>query len=352
MRYKLSELAKQLDAPYSGNGDFEINHACGLINRDSGGIAFLADPAQLAALPTPEGVFSSKQLELQQFITTTNCAIIVPPDLKSDELNLIYAKDPLAAHVEAIHLLYPPLPTTSTVHSSATVSESASIGKNVTIDANVTIYDDVTIGDNTVIRSGSVVMNGSKIGSDCLIYPNVSIRENCEIGNRVILHANSVIGADGFGYFQRESENRKIPQIGNVIIEDDVEIGACSAVDRARFGSTIIRKGTKMDNLIHIAHNVEVGEQSLIAAQSGIAGSTKTGDRLMMGGQSGIRDNLTIGSRVTLLARTLITGKTGDGEIVAGMPSRSVEKWRKVQALIQGLDILVKRITKLEKRLK
>ena len=210
-------------------------------------------------------------------------------------------------------------------------------------------YDNVAIGDHSVIRAGVVVMNDSTIGKHCIIHPNVSVSDHCTIGNNVILHSNVVIGSDGFGYYQRNCVNVKIPQVGGVIIEDDVEIGAGSAIDRARFYNTIIRKGSKFDNLVHIAHNVEVGEHSFIAGQSGIAGSTRTGHHLIMGGQSGIRDNLEIGDHVTLLARTAVLADTKSNSTMAGMPARPFKKWKKNQALLNSIDRITNRLKKLEK---
>ena len=251
-------------------------------------------------------------------------------------------------HCMAADILHPGTIRTQKVGNQADVGENVKIGKHVTRDSSAVVYDNVTIGDNTVIHAGTVIMNGSTIGKDCLIYPNVTIREESIIGDRVVMHPGVVIGADGFGFFQRDGKNLKIPQVGIVVIEDDVEIGANTTIDRARFTKTVIGRGSKLDNLIHIAHNVELGEDSLIAAQSGIAGSTKTGDHLMMGGQSGVRDNLVLGNKVTLLARTLVTSKTNDNAILAGMPSRPLDVWRKVQALINSLDSLFERIKRLE----
>ncbi|MBU2643857.1 UDP-3-O-(3-hydroxymyristoyl)glucosamine N-acyltransferase, partial [bacterium] len=277
-------------------------------------------------------------------------AIIVPHGLNNPALNLIYSNDPIKHHIETTKLLHDPPGHSCSIHPDASVSEKATIGDGVTIDARSVIYEHVSIGKNTIIRAGVVIMANTGIGQDSLIYPNVTIRENCQIGDRVIIHAGAVIGADGFGYYQREGINLKIPQIGRVVIGDDVEIGAGTTIDRARFGETIIGSGSKLDNLIHVAHNVQLGEHALIAAQSGIAGSVKIGHHLMMGGQSGIRDNLKIGNGVTLFARTLITSKTDDHEIVAGMPSRPIKVWRQIQALINSLDNLFERVKRLEKR--
>ena len=348
MKVTLKELSEHLQINYSGNGETIITHACGIESLNAGGLSYISNPQEIANLPTPPGIFDSRKKSLSDMAIPEQAVIIVPLDLPSPKHNLLYSKDPMADHAIAVEMLYGGQKKIGKVHPQACLGENVELGSGVTIDANAVIYENVKIGNNTIIKSGAVVMEDSTIGEDCLIYPNVTIRERSEIGNRVILHSGVVIGADGYGFFQRNGQNKKIPQIGTVLLEDDVEIGACSTVDRARFTQTIIRKGSKLDNLVHIAHNVEVGEHSLITAQSGIAGSTVTGHHLMMGGQSGIKDNLKIGNNVTLLARTLITSKTNDHSIVAGMPSRPIEVWRKIQALINSLDNLFERLKRLE----
>lgn len=348
MGITLKTLSERLELEYSGKGETLLTHVCGLENIDQGGLSYITNPSELANLPTPAGIFDSRKKQLSEFKISPQAAIIVPPDIKSESYNLLFSDDPMLHHCMAAEMLHPGSTRTRKISNRASIADNVKLGKNVTIDSNAVVYDNVSIGDNTVIHAGTVIMNGSTIGNDCLIYPNVTIREESNIGNRVVLHPGVVIGADGFGFFQREGRNLKIPQVGVVVIEDDVEIGANTTIDRARFTETVIGRGSKLDNLIHIAHNVELGEASLIAAQSGIAGSTKTGDHLMMGGQSGVRDNLVLGNKVTLLARTLVTSKTNDNEIVAGMPSRPLEVWRKVQALINSLDSLFERIKRLE----
>ena len=351
MELTLKELSERLNLPFSGDANLIINHTCGIDELKAGGLAYIADLKSMANLPTPAGVFDSRTKKLDDSEMAIKAAIIVPNGTESEKHNLLFSEDPMLHHAAAAEILHEGASRSGKVDERAVIGSNVRLGNNVTIDANAVIYDKVDIGDNTVIRAGTVVMENTVIGENCLIYPNVTIRENTVIGKNVILHPGVVIGADGFGFFQREGRNIKIPQIGRVIIEDDVEIGACTTIDRARFQETIIRKGSKLDNLIHIAHNVELGEHSLIAAQSGIAGSTRTGHHLMMGGQSGIRDNLVVGNGVTLLARTLITSKTEDSAIVAGMPSRPIEIWRKVQALINSLDNLFERMKKIERKL-
>lgn len=352
MEYSIKALCKKLDLKFSGDGNVTLTHICGINSIKEGGLAYITNPAKLSNLPTPKGIFDARQKDIHSIIAPENCAIIAPAGVQSSNHNLIFSNDPMVSHVEAAKWIFDSPKQSHQISDQASIGNNACLGKDVTIDANAVVYDNVTIGDRSIIRAGTVIMENSQIGSDTLLYPNVIVRENCQIGNNCIIHPGAVIGADGFGFFQRDNKNLKIPQIGNVIIEDEVEIGACTTIDRARFESTVIGQGSKLDNHIHIAHNVKLGSHSLIAAQSGIAGSVTTGDYLMMGGQSGIKDNLIIGSKVTLLARTLITSKTDDQSIVAGMPSRPISVWRQIQALINSLDSLFERLKKLEKKIR
>ncbi|OGG98132.1 MAG: hypothetical protein A2508_06835 [Candidatus Lambdaproteobacteria bacterium RIFOXYD12_FULL_49_8] len=340
----LSDLADQLGLAFQGDGRMRLNHACGFSELNPGGLAYLADSK---SLNVPEGVFSSKALDLEG-LKGKGGAVIVPQGTLALGLNLIFAPDPLLAHVAATLILHPGMKPNKRIHPQALAQPKAKIAKGAGIDFGAMVYAGATVGKGTRVMAGAVIMEGAQVGEDCIIYPNAVIGPDSEIGDRCIIHAGVSIGTDGFGFFQRDGENHKIPQVGKVVIEDEVEIGANSCIDRARFSVTRIGRNTKIDNLVHIAHNVEVGPYSLITAQSGIAGSTKTGSHLMMGGQSGIRDNLVLGQGVSLLARTLVTGKAQDGEVLAGMPGRPMKEWRKLQAALAGLDKIVERLQKIE----
>jgi UDP-3-O-[3-hydroxymyristoyl] glucosamine N-acyltransferase len=191
-----------------------------------------------------------------------------------------------------------------------------------------------------------------KIGDNVIIYSNVSIRENCVIGNNVIIQNGAVIGSDGFGFAPNQSAYDKIPQVGNVVIEDDVEIGANTCIDRATLGSTIIRKGAKLDNLLQIAHNVEIGSNTVIAAQTGVSGSTKIGSHCMIGGQVGFVGHITIGNGVMIGAQAGIAGNLKDGSIVTGTPSREIAKQRKIDACLGRLPDLIYKVKDIEKAVK
>ncbi len=215
------------------------------------------------------------------------------------------------------------------ISKSAIIGKNVKIGKKVFIGDNVVIEDNVTIGEGTKIFHGVVILNGSEIGRNCIIYPNVVIYERVIIGNRVIIHSGTVIGSDGFGFFKdKNGSYKKIPQIGNVIIEDDVEIGANCTIDRGAIKSTIIKKGVKLDNLVHIAHNVTVGENTVMAAQCGIAGSVEIGKNCMFGGQVGVADHVKIGNNVILYGKTGVTGNIEDNKIMAGVPMMNYKDWK------------------------
>ncbi len=215
------------------------------------------------------------------------------------------------------------------VSKSAVIGENVEIGKEVFIGDNVVIEDNVKIGDGSKIFHGVVILDGSEIGKNCIIYPNVVIYERVKIGNRVIIHSGTVIGSDGFGFLKdKNGTYKKIPQIGDVIIEDDVEIGANCTIDRGAIKSTIIKKGVKLDNLVHIAHNVTVGENTVMAAQCGIAGSVEIGKNCMFGGQVGVADHVKIGNNVILYGKTGVTGNIEDNKIMAGVPMMNYKDWK------------------------
>ena len=351
--YSLKELAEKLGLVFSGNGDLQITHVCGLDSLKTGGLAYLTSRSGLTSVPTPEGMSRQAKTKVDE-INSNQVALIVSPEVKLPEHNLIYAGDPLAKHVEATKFFQsevPKLPDLSNktkIHPSAVVSKSAKLGKNVTVGPKVVIYNGVQIGENTILHAGVIIMSEVEIGADCIFFPNAVVQDRCEIGDRVIIQSSTVIGSDGHGYYQREGVNLKIPQVGIVRIEDDVEVGACTTIDRARFRKTVIKQGSKLDNQVQIAHNVSVGEQALISAQTAVGGSVKAGKHLIMGGQSGIRDNVQIGNNVTAVARAVITANTQDNEVIGGMPGRPFKQWRQLQSFINRLGELFERVRKLE----
>lgn len=229
--------------------------------------------------------------------------------------------------------------------------EDVTIGADVSIWPGVTIGDRVSIGARVTLYPGVFIGDDSVIGDDTLLYPNVVVREGCRLGARVIVHSGTVIGSDGFGYVQYQGRHQKIPQLGGVIIEEDVELGANVTVDRATFGNTIIKHGTKIDNLVQIAHNVVVGEHNILVAQVGIAGSTTLGRHVMVGGQAGIADHLEIGDQVMIAAKSGVTRSLEPNQVVSGAPVMPHATFLKAQAVIPQLPELRQRIRVLEERL-
>ena len=236
------------------------------------------------------------------------------------------------------------------IHPQAFVSPTAKVGNDCYIGAFAYIGDNVQIGDNTQIYPHTVVEDGVNMGNGCLIYPNVTIYKDCRIGNNVTIHAGSVIGADGFGFAPNTEGYDKIPQIGIVILEDDVEIGANTCVDRSTMGATIVHKGVKLDNLVQIAHNVEVGENTVMSAQTGVAGSTKIGKWCMFGGQVGLAGHITIGDKTFLGAQSGVPSSLKGNETLIGTPPTSPQAYFKSIALTRKLPDIYKQLNELQKQ--
>jgi UDP-3-O-[3-hydroxymyristoyl] glucosamine N-acyltransferase len=237
------------------------------------------------------------------------------------------------------------------IHPSAILADNVKLGKNIAVGAHTIIEDGVEIGDNTIIYGGCYIGFDTKIGKDCLVYANVAIRERVTIGNRVIINNGTVIGSDGFGYVKIDEVHQRIPQVGTVLIEDDVDIGANVAIDRARFDKTIIGKGTKIDNLVHIAHNVIIGENSIIVAQTGISGSSTIGKNVILAGQSGVVGHISIGDNVTVGAQSGVTKSVPPNTTVSGYPAKPHDTAKRVNACIQKLPQLFKSFSELKKKI-
>jgi UDP-3-O-[3-hydroxymyristoyl] glucosamine N-acyltransferase (EC 2.3.1.-) len=237
------------------------------------------------------------------------------------------------------------------IHKTAIIAKSVKLGKGVAVGPFCVIEEGAQIGDRSVIYASCYIGYKTKIGKDCLIYPKISIRDKITIGDRVIIHGGTVIGSDGFGFATVKGLHHKIPQIGTVVIEDDVEIGANVTIDRARFDKTIIGRGTKIDNLVQIAHNVVVGENSIIVAQAGISGSTVIGNNVTLAGQAGLVGHITIGDGAIVAAQAGVTKSVPPNTMVSGYPAREHESARKVIACVQRLPELVETIRDLKKRI-
>ena len=339
MSKTLKEIAAFVNGELVGNGAALIKRIKGIQDALEGDLAFIA---------------SSKHQELIDSARAS--CVVVPKDVQgSFNKPLIKVEHPSVAFSKIIGFVSPDsIPHPKGIHETAVISPGVILGKGVCIGPYAIIGDRVSIGDNTVIYPFSCVGNDSKIGNNCIIYPHVIMRESITIGNRVVIHPSTVIGSDGFGYdTQNDGTHFKIPQLGTVIIEDDVEIGSCVTIDRARFSKTVIGKGSKIDNLCQIAHNVTVGPNCLIAAQSGISGSSILGRNVVFGGQVGVSDHVKIGDFVIAGAKTGISKSfPTPNTVLFGYPARPINKARDMVACAGLLPKLFERVKVLEAKIK
>jgi len=288
----------------------------------------------------------------KQAADTEAAAILAPDGIEIEGKNLLLVPNVWKAVITLLGMFFPEPEPDGKRHPTAIVSDIARIGQNVTIGPFTVIEEGAWIGDNTLIGALCYIGRNVKIGRDALLHPRATILHNCELGDRVICHSGSVIGSDGFKFELLDGLPTKIPQVGRVIVEDDVEIGANTCIDRASFTETRIGRGTKLDNLIQIAHNVELGPYCMIASQTGVAGSTKIGSGCIFGGQCGIRDNVTIGDGVMIGARSGARKDTPSGARLFGFLGQPAKEAFEREALLNRLPRLVKKIRTLEKRLK
>ena len=306
----------------------------------------------LEGAKSTELVFADHERYLQNVIETKACAVVVPKNFPEvSGKTFLRVDQPRSVFVQVMGLFAQPYPThLRGIHASALVASYTELGEDVTIRENAVIRA-ARIGQKTIIESGVHVGSEVSIGEQCFIGPNVVIMDKIKIGNRVTIHGGAVIGGDGFGYVWDKNQHRKVPQVGNVVIEDDVEIGCNSCVDRAMFGSTIIRRGTKIDNLVQIAHNDSIGEDVIITGQVGIAGSVIVGSRVMFGGQSAVMDHITIGDDVRVGAGSLVIKDITKSESVWGFPARPARRVKREMASLGRLPELLIEFRKLLQRL-
>ncbi|MCZ6728654.1 MAG: UDP-3-O-(3-hydroxymyristoyl)glucosamine N-acyltransferase [SAR324 cluster bacterium] len=327
---KIAELANQVGLPFEGDGDMEVRRIRGLDTAREGDLAFLRSPqhAQVA-------------------LDSEARALVAPEKVELPGKTVIRSPFPQLTIAQLTPILHPRPKPPQGIDPRAVVGRNCSIDPSAAIHPLVSIGDGVTIGARSQLHPGVCVGEGAVIGEDCLIHPNVTVGWGCRIGNRVIIHSGSVIGSDGFGYFMHEGRHVKIPHVGIVVLEDDVEVGGGNSIDRGTYGETVFREGVKTDNLVHIAHNVEVGEHTLLAGQVGIAGSSKIGDHVIMSGQSGVLDHMSITPGVTVGPKSVMTRAGKQGEVYYGFPARPHRDWQRAVAHLNGLDKLIKRFNKL-----
>jgi len=336
MKKTLQEIASYLGAELDGEGSVEISGVAGIEEAKPGQLSFVANPKYLKLLET-----------------TRASAVIGGKDVPKAKIPVIRHPNPYYAFSKVIGLFhetgkgYP-----EKIDSTALLGEEVTIGKQVYVGPYVIVEGGVQLSDKAVILGGSFIGKNTQVGENCLIYPNVTIRENTVIGKNVIIHSGTVIGSDGFGYAKEMGEYHKIPQVGKVVLEDDVEIGANVTIDRATLGETRIKKGTKIDNLVQIAHNVKIGENTIVVAQVGISGSTRVGNNVILAGQVGLVGHIEIGDNVIVGAQSGVNKSIHPGKIYFGYPAREHTKAKKIEAAISLLPQYVAKIRDLEKRIR
>lgn len=340
MQFTAQQIAVIISGTIEGNPDTTVTSFGKIEEAAAGQLSFLANPKYEEYLYTTKAslIIVNESLQLQKNISAT---LVRVKDAYSAFATLLTTYQNLKAQQR------------KGIETPSHIASTATLGTDVFVGAFAYIGEKVTIGNNTKIFPGAYIAENVSIGSNTTIHAGVKIYEDCVIGNDVIIHAGTVIGSDGFGFApQPDGSYQKVPQIGNVIIEDQVEVGANTTIDRATMGSTIIKKGVKLDNLIQIAHNVEIGSQTVIAAQTGISGSTKLGQKIMIGGQAGIAGHLTIANGVKIAGGAGVTKNLdGEGKSYAGFPAEDAKQSLKAQVYTRQLPELEKRVKELEKLL-
>jgi len=339
---RITELAERLGGEVRGDAQTEVSHVAPLESAGPGSVAFLAGAkyrARLASCRASVLILSDLSL-----LEDVQGAPAFPA--------LLVVKDAYVAYARAAAELHPPSQERPGIHPTAVVDPTASVDPSAHVGPLVFVGEGAVIGARASLHPGVVIYRGARVGEESVLHSGVCVREGCRIGRRVVIHNGAVIGADGFG-FAKDAEGRyvKIPQIGIVEIEDDVEIGALSAIDRASMGVTRIKRGTKLDNLVQVGHSVEIGEDGVLCAQVGIAGSTRVGDRVVLAGQVGVADHVTLGDDVMASAQSGLHGEIPSGTRVAGTPAVEGRAWLRVSAALKQLPDLIRRVRDLESAL-
>lgn len=335
MEFTANQIAQFINGKVEGDENARVSTFAKIEDSVPGAISFLANPKYTHYIYETKStvVLVDDSIELERPVTPT----------------LIWVQNARDCVAKLLQLYESTKPKKTGVDSLAFISPKAKIGENAYIGAFAYISDGVEIGDDCQVFPHATIMENVKLGNGCIVYPHASIYHDCELGNRVIVHSGAVIGADGFGFAPNGEQYDKIPQTGNVVIEDDVEIGANTCVDRSTMGSTYIRRGVKLDNLVQIAHNTDIGENTVMSAQVGIAGSTKVGQWCMFGGQVGIAGHINIGNRVMLGAQSGVPGSLKDNQTLIGTPPMPQTPFFKSQAIFRKLPEIYKQLMALQK---
>ncbi|MBI4598181.1 MAG: UDP-3-O-(3-hydroxymyristoyl)glucosamine N-acyltransferase [Candidatus Omnitrophica bacterium] len=342
MEQTLEALAAHLKGRLIGDGAIRIRNLNHLDAAQEGELTFAEDPRHLT----------------QALQSKASAILVTSAVTELQGRSGISVADPKLAFALLLELFYPVALPEGHVHPSAVIGDTIELGEHVDIRANAVIGHRVRIGRGTIIEAGTFIGDDVTIGERCLIGPNAVVYRQTILGNRVMLHGGAVIGGDGFGYVFHEGRYIKVPQVGNVVIEDDVEIGCNSCVDRATIGTTLIQRGTKIDNLVQIAHNDRIGQHVIMAGQVGLSGSVSIGHYSMLGGKAGVVDHVTLGERVRVGAASVVTKAVKTGDSVWGFPARSVQETKQQMAalsrlpqLLKSLSETLKRVARLEDRL-
>ncbi|MCK5580495.1 MAG: UDP-3-O-(3-hydroxymyristoyl)glucosamine N-acyltransferase [Candidatus Omnitrophica bacterium] len=335
MKKTLGSIAKEVGGEVDGNADVSITGISGLKEAREGDITFVAN---------------SKYFSLVK--ETQASAIIVPLDMETTGKNVLRVENSSLVFAEVASFFVEENPYKAHgIHPTAVIADDVKLGKNVHVGPCAVIENDVEVGDNTIIASGCFVGYKTIIGTECLFHGNVTIREKSSIGNRVIIHSGTVVGSDGFGFENVDGVHYKIPQTGVVVIEDDVEIGANVTIDRARFDKTCIGKGTKIDNLVQIGHNVQIGQNCIIIAQVGISGSCQIEDNVILAGQAGLAGHLTIGAGAIVASQAGVINSVPPGIMVSGFPAKPHSHAKRVNACVQRLPQYIKTLNELKDKI-
>lgn len=329
----LGEIAKRLQCELRGSADIEISGVAGIEAAQADQLTFVSNPKYLRLLRS-----------------TKAGAVILAADAPATEIPTLISANPYLSFAYAVELFYETPEVVPGIHPTAIIAETAQLGENCSIGPNVVIGEHVRIGNDATIHANVTIYPYATIGSDFVAHSNVAVREYCRIGDRVVLQNGAVIGADGFGFAPKEDGSYyKMVQSGIAVLEDDVEIGANSCVDRATVGETRIGRGSKIDNLVQIGHGSSVGEDNVLAAQVGLAGSSKVHNRVMLAGQVGVAGHLTIGDGVIATAQTGIARSVEAGSRISGTPEMDSSLWKRNYLLLHDLPNLVKTVKKLQR---
>lgn len=339
MEITVSELAVLVGGQlaFGADGSAIVRSVASLAEAGAGDVTFLAHPRYRMLLNTCAATVA---------LVPSDFSRSVPPVC-------ILCEHPGKAFAKVLEFFAPPpIELPQGIHPSAVIGKDVKLGADVNIQANAVIEDRAVIGDRTTIGAHGYVGQDVRIGADCLLHPRVTIMHRCTVGNRALIHSGAVIGADGFGFEFRDGRHIKVPQTGIVEIHDDVEIGANTCIDRARFGRTVIGEGSKLDNLVQVGHNVVIGKHCMLCGQVGIAGSVRIGNYVTLAGQSGTTGHISIGDKVTVGGGSGVTKSLDSSEIVIGFPAIPAREWKEQMVLLRQLGTIKKRITLIEQNLR